>query len=149
MENLPDGLSGKGADFGCGYGFLSMQILESCADIETFYALEADYNALQCAKENLKNHHQVTYDWVDLTHGAPVSDLDWIVMNPPFHEGKKTDNQIGQKFIETAYKSLKKNGVLYMVANAHLPYEKTLNNLFSNVEKTCEEQGYKIFIAHK
>ena len=149
IDNLPDGLKNTGADFGCGYGFLSSQILKKYSDIEMFYALEADYNALQCARENLKIYSNVQYDWVDLTATSKVKNLDWIVMNPPFHEGKKADSSIGQKFIETAHQSLSLKGMLYMVANIHLPYEKTLNYLFSNVDKIMEKDGYKILFAQK
>ena len=149
IDNLPENLSGIGADFGCGYGFLTTQILSKPNKLRKIYALEADYNALQCARENLKNYNQVEYNWIDLTTEVPIKNLDWIVMNPPFHEGKKADHQIGQKFIEKAYDSLKKKGYLYMVANTHLPYEKTLGHFFTSVEKIDEQQGYKILFAQK
>ena len=64
-------------------------------------------------------------------------------------KGRKQIVIIGQKFIETAASSLKKSGVLYMVANAHLPYEAHLQRYFASVEKTIEEQGFKVFKAIK
>jgi 16S rRNA (guanine1207-N2)-methyltransferase len=70
-------------------------------------------------------------------------------MNPPFHEGKATKDIIGQNFVTSAHHSLKKGGILYMVSNLHLPYEKIMESTFAKVHKICEEQGYKIFEAHK
>jgi 16S rRNA (guanine1207-N2)-methyltransferase len=143
-------LSGNGADFGCGYGFLSNFVLQKHPKINRFIAAEADYNALLCAQENLKNFSNVEFQWCDLTQKINLKiPLDFIVMNPPFHAGKKADSDIGQKFIENAAHALKKKGVLYIVANAHLPYEKTLNYLFTKVEKLTEEQGFKVYSAEK
>lgn len=148
---LPDTLSGVGADFGCGYGYLSSQILSKPSKIKKLYAIDADYNALECAKANLKDYEgnvDIVYAWEDLTKAPEISEkLDWIVMNPPFHEGKKTDAAIGQSFIEAAFLSLKKHGILYMVANVHLPYERALLDKFTTVEKSIEENGFKIFKA--
>ena len=151
-QNLLENLSGLGADFGCGYGYLSKKILDGNKQIKKFYAIDADYNALECCKQNLKRHREqceIEYHWKDLTKPQELPSLDWIVMNPPFHEGKKIKNCIGQQFIENAAKVLRKNGALYMVANAHLPYEQVLNTHFSTSEKIIEEQGFKVFKAIK
>lgn len=153
LDYLPEILSGVGADFGCGYGYLSHQILARQHKIKKLYAFDADYNALECAKENLKNYEkdiEISYGWEDLTKIPVLSEkLDWVVMNPPFHDGKNTSSVLGEKFIETAAATLKKEGVLYMVANAHLPYERALQNHFSSITKVAEEKGFKIFIAIK
>ena len=98
----------------------------------------------------MKEFESVEYQWNDLTCKPDIKQLlDFVVMNPPFHSGKKTDSDIGLKFIENAAACLKKNGTLYMVANAHLPYEKLLEKLFFSVEKMTEEQGFKIYKAIK
>lgn len=151
IKNIKADLSGTGADFGCGYGYLSSEILNKNNNIKIFYLIEADYNALECAKENLKPHsHKTEYLWADLTKNlADIEPLDWVIMNPPFHEGKMTNSSIGQQFIVTAASSLKKNGTLYMVSNVHLPYEKILNDNFSKVDKIFEDKGYKVFKAIK
>ena len=78
-----------------------------------------------------------------------MKNLDFIVMNPPFHEGKKTNVEIGKAFISNAFEELKSGGILYMVANAHLPYEAVLSEKFSTIEKKFEGQGFKIFAAVK
>lgn len=143
IESLEEPFKGIGADFGCGYGYLARQILKNNPDIQKLYAIDADYHALECAKENLVNM-PVEFMWQDLTKFT-LKGLDWVIMNPPFHEGKKTDSHIGEQFIENAAQSLKPRGVLYMVANSHLPYEKIIGAYFSHIEKIQEQDGFKIF----
>ncbi len=153
IENLPDSISGDVADIGCGYGFIGDNLLSNFKKIKTLHMVDADYRAMQCAQENLKKHQggaQINFDWIDvLSNEFTLKNLDYVVMNPPFHQGKNAQNSIGQNFITKAHQALKKQGCLYMVANAHLPYEKHLNYLFSSVEKLCESDGYKIFKAQK
>lgn len=149
IEHITDNLSGTGADFGCGYGFLSRHLLENSTKIKKLYAIDADYNALECCKQNLAHYNRASYEWLDLTQDTNLPPLDFIVMNPPFHIGKDTVADIGNMFIQNAAKSLPTKGKLYMVANAHLPYEKTLGQYFGAVQKLAENSGFKVFYAVK
>ena len=147
VDTLPQCLSGHVADFGCGYGFLSDAILRM-PNVETLTCIDADARALEMCKRNLECFESVEYFWEDLSQPIFENRFDTIVMNPPFHEGKSTKNSLGQNFIRTAAAALKPSGILWMVANAHLPYEDILVEDFSNVEKVTEEQGFKIYKAH-
>lgn len=149
--HLPGDLSGSGADFGCGYGFLSRHVLQNCPGVKNFHCMDADHRAVQACRENLSElslkevKAKVHYAWEDLSRAVPVATLDFIVMNPPFHEGKKADTDIGKQFIETASRSLRPGGQLWMVANAGLPYESALGELFASCEKITQKDGFKIF----
>ena len=88
--------------------------------------------------------------WLDLAKPSNVlKNVDYIVMNPPFHEGKSTDVSLGVSFIMRAYESLRKNGALWMVANKHLAYERVLKNNFRVVHKQYEGQGFTFYEAVK
>ena len=78
-----------------------------------------------------------------------LADLDFVVANPPFHDGGAEDRALGQAFIDRAAKSLRTGGTLWMVANRHLPYETTLNAAFKTVRPVVEAEGYKIIEAKK
>ncbi|MCB1784349.1 MAG: methyltransferase [Alphaproteobacteria bacterium] len=148
--HLPTDLRGVGADFGCGYGYLSRFVLEHCPKVKRWRAADADYRAVQACRNNLEGFDlPKDFLWVDLGEALPASllRLDFIVMNPPFHEGKKTDLGLGQRFIENAGRALTRNGALWMVANAHLPYEAVLENAFFSVHKIYEGGGFKVFKA--
>ena len=151
-ENFPADLKGEGADFGSGIGYLSYHVLAKGRP-SRFHVMEADARSLACSKENLESVRRtcdLEFHWSDLT--KPVDGLprlDFIVMNPPFHTGKKTESALGQDFIKNAAYHLKKNGRLLMVANAHLPYEATLNELFVRVKLIVQKDGFKILEAVK
>lgn len=150
--HLPSALKGTGADFGAGTGYLSYRLLQAAPSVSSLYIAEADARALACAKINLENVRggcTLEYLWADLARPADVPPLDFIVMNPPFHVGKKTDIGLGQAFLDTAVRALKKGGKLYMVANAHLPYELILREKFASVKTLATEQGFKIIEAVK
>lgn len=150
-EYLPKDIAGIGADFGCGYGYLSSHLLSEYKNISQLLCIDADHKALTVAKENLNEFDcDKRFLWSDLTtFQSDISDLDFIVMNPPFHEGKKTDSDIGVSFISCAYASLKKQGRLFMVANQKLPYEDILRQKFTQSEKLYEGLGFKVYTAIK
>lgn len=153
IEHLPEKLEGMGADLGCGYGYLGYSLFDKdiCKKLASF---EHDRRALECARSNLEKfiseENILTFHWQDITiDPVPENTLDWIVMNPPFHQDKTSDVRLGLKFIERAHAGLKKGAALYMVANIHLPYDKPLEKTFSSVERLAEKQGFKIFKAVK
>jgi 16S rRNA (guanine1207-N2)-methyltransferase len=153
LQHLKADLQGKGADFGCGYGYLSHEILQQFPGIKTLHCIDADWRSVDLCRQNLERlpvSAAIEYHWEDLTKRVSgVANLDWIIMNPPFHEGKKTDIGIGQGFIDTAFQTLHKGGALWMVANAQLPYELALESRFSSVERIFEGSGFKVFCARK
>ena len=150
LRHVPTDLKGNGADFGCGYGFLARHVLQNCSGVQSLSCIDADYRAIKACRENLSSFKSARFFWEDLT--APIhelSDLDFIIMNPPFHEGKDPDSNIGKSFIQTAAQSLRPAGQLWMVANVQLPYEAVLKENFESVDKKFEGQGFKIYCAVK
>ncbi len=148
---IPADLKGKGADFGCGYGYLSRLILSNCKKVKQLYCIDADYRAVNLCEKNLAEFESnKEFLWHDLTKPQDsLRNLDFIIMNPPFHDGKKTDISIGRNFIDQAHKALRRNGRLIMVANNHLDYERVLNDQFFEYSKLYEGQGFKVFCALK
>lgn len=151
-RELPEDLAGTGADLGCGYGFLARHVLDHCKQIKNFICVDADWRAVQACKINLQDIAvPVTYLWEDVLQDIPGlhRQLDFVVMNPPFHEGKKSSSEIGRAFIRQAAAALKSAGELWLVANSQLPYEKDISEYFSQCQKFYEGGGYKIWRAVK
>jgi 16S rRNA (guanine1207-N2)-methyltransferase len=150
-------LSGRCADFGCGYGFLSQSILlEDSNDIKELRFIDHDARAVLLCLGNIgtlakQKNVQPQPHWADLSRLQTIGEtpFDHIIMNPPFHAQKQQQNALGLRFIENASKNLKNKGTLYMVANTHLPYERPLNALFSDVQILREQNGFKIIMAIK
>lgn len=152
VAELPEKISARRiGDFGCGYGYLSASLLPRLKPPYKLYGVDADTRAVSAAMKNLSaSDGTVELIWGDVVAGDDLpKNLDLIVMNPPFHEGKKSDVSIGQAFIARASQSLRDKGLLYMVANTHLPYEKELKRYFSVVEKLNQANGFKVVKAIK
>lgn len=152
IDHLPATLSGRGADLGAGFGVLSRHLLDKAPKVTALDLYEAEKRALDLAQENLATYSDkvtLTGIWSDVTKGIEGA-YDFIIMNPPFHQTGKADRKdIGQGFIKAAFGGLRSSGVLYLVANRHLPYEHTLNELFARTEMLADEGGYKVIRAVK
>lgn len=149
VSRLPQDLSGLIGDFGCGWGYLSDFVLRHCPKVERLRAIDNDSRAVEQTKRNIADPRLDTM-WADITTlHSPVS-FDAIVMNPPFHDDRgRHKPHLGTEFIETAVKALKPGGALYMVANRHLPYEKTLRSAFAATSVLADEKGFKVIKAVK
>ncbi|MAW89212.1 MAG: methyltransferase [Phyllobacteriaceae bacterium] len=147
---LPAGLSGRVADFCAGWGYLAAQVSGHCPKISALDLYEADHAALEAARRNLADVPvQVAFHWHDLA-GEPVERrYDAIVMNPPYHTGRKAEPDLGRAMIRRAASALKPGGFLLMVANRQLPYEGELAASFAKVERLAEEGGFKVFLARR
>jgi 16S rRNA (guanine1207-N2)-methyltransferase len=152
VENLPKNINGKVADLGSSWGFLSDFIMRNYPDITLLDLFEADRIALEAAKRNLGSIHvklRAQYHWADVTKGVGEARYDFIVMNPPFHEGRHTDHLLGAKFIAAAARALKPGGQLWMVANRHLPYERYFPEVFAQSSIPVQNNGFKVMMGVK
>ena len=149
---LPDTLKGKGADLGAGFGYLARTVLEKAPKVAAMDLYEAEKRALDLAEKNLsafKGKRQLNGVWCDVTKGIE-GPYDFIVSNPPFHQAGRADRaDVGQGFIRTAAAGLRPGGEFFMVANRHLPYERTLTEVFADVKQLADEGGYKVIRAVK
>ena len=145
-EHLPV-LKGKGADLGCGYGALATVILRSPQAV-SLKMVDIDRRAIQAARRNIEDA-RAKVQWTDVRTLATNGDYDFVVSNPPFHDGGAEDRRLGWAFIRKAAEMLRKGGVLWLVANRHLPYEAELNAAFARVRPVADQGGYKVFEAVK
>ena len=136
-------LKGAGADLGCGYGALATVVLRSPA-VTSLRLVDVDRRAVEAARRNVEDA-RATFDWADTRMLDGTGDLDFVVMNPPFHDGGAEDRRLGQAFIKKAADMLKKGGVLWLVANRHLPYEAELKAAFKRVTPAGDGGPYKLF----
>ncbi|WP_312125477.1 methyltransferase [Brevundimonas sp.] len=140
-------LKGKGIDLGCGYGALATVVLRSTA-VTNLSMVDLDRRAIDAAQQNVSDE-RASFEWADVRTLEADGTLDFVVSNPPFHDGGIEDKRLGQKFIRKSAELLKKGGVAWIVANRHLPYEKDLNEVFKRVTMVADQNGFKIFEAIK
>lgn len=145
IDVLPAKLPKHLADLGAGWGYLSRHILgrESVTEL---HLIEADHAALACARQNVTDS-RARFHWADAAQFMPDQPFDGIITNPPFHTTRKADPDIGRAFIAAAAKMLKPSGQFWLVANRHLPYERSLAAQFRNVEEIAGDKAFKILHA--
>ena len=151
IDNLPPKLWGSVADFGAGWGYLSAEIAARCTKVASLTLIESRFEALEAAKQNLAQVSiPASFHWLDVTAEKLPGLHDWVVMNPPFHDALGNHApELGQAFIKAAFKALKPNGQLLMVANKQLPYEKTLAVGYRNFQTLAENGRFKVILARK
>lgn len=153
VSRLPTEFDGNAADFGAGWGYLSVMLAEKSPRTARIDLFEADWNALEFAKNNLlENNPRLTarFFWQDLVAEPPKEKYDFIIMNPPFHAGgQAAEPALGQAMIKTAAGALRSGGKLLMVANRGLPYEPILASEFRKSEEVCRNARFKVLSAQK
>ena len=147
LETKPE-FAGAGADLGCGVGLLGKAMLDSPA-VTALTLLDIDLRAVSAARRNIDDP-RVAFLHADARSAADaVGSLDFVIMNPPFHDGGREDRGLGQAFIAAAARMLRKGGVCRLVANVALPYEPALIAHFTEVSLITQARGYKVYEARR
>ncbi len=148
-EALAGRLSGRVADLGAGWGWLAHAVLESNPGIAELDLYEAEAIALDAARRNVTDA-RARFHWADASGLGPgVPPYDAVITNPPFHQGRAAEPDLGAAFIVAAARILKPGGRLTLVANRQLPYEATLAATFRHWEKRSEDGLYKVLEAER
>ncbi len=148
LKHLPKKLAGKGADLGCGLGILALAVLHA-ETVTSLAMIDIDRRAVEMARRNVVDP-RATIRWADIRHPDPaLTRLDFVVMNPPFHDGGAEDQALGTIFIARAAEALRSGGTLWITANQHLPYEAPLRAAFRTVTPVASEGGFKVYEARK
>lgn len=146
MSVLPT-LTGKGADLGCGTGRIAGAVLAH-PGVTRLDLVDLDRRAIEAARRNVTDP-RAAFHQADVRTAPALEGLDFVVMNPPFHDGGSEDRSLGQGFIRRAHQMLRKGGAVWLVANRHLPYEEVLTPLFTAVTLKAEAGGFKVYEARK
>jgi 16S rRNA (guanine1207-N2)-methyltransferase len=143
-QTLPK-LGGDGADLGCGVGWLAKAVLAN-PKVTSLALIDIDRRAIEAVRRNIDDP-RAQIAWADARGDHGLAGLDFVVMNPPFHDNGIEDRGLGFAFIAAARRALRKGGGLWMVANRHLPYEAKLDELFRVVIPRADKSGFKVIEA--
>lgn len=150
---LPDDLQGRVADLGAGFGYLACTAIARCPGVTAVDLYEAEARAVEPATFNLARavaaagrEIATQVHWHDVTHGVSGG-YDAIVSNPPFHQGRADQPELGRAFIAVAARALAAGGRFWMVANRHLAYEAALDACFGHVRLVVDRDGFKVIEA--
>ena len=151
VEQLPSLFKDRSApeqilDIGCGYGFISLH----CSSMFNAAITACDNNAaaITACRYNFE-HNQVNGQVIatDCTLGISAY-FDLIVCNPPFHSGFAVENDLTQRFLESAAARLSPDGLAVFVVNLHIPLERKASNYFKSVTSLHKNDHFKIVLLH-
>ena len=139
-------IKGRVMDFGCGAGVIGLFLKHQNPEIR-LELLDSSASALESCRASLANNgfeaELTPSDGLEQAHGR----YDWMISNPPFHKGVSTDLDVTKRFITVAPTMLGNRGRMLLVCNRHLPYEATLSETFSVVQKVKEDGQFKVLLA--
>ncbi len=140
-------ITGRVADLGAGWGWLSAKLLETAPGVAEVGLYEAEGLALDAARRNVPDA-RARFHWTDVT-ALPNDSFDWVITNPPFHQSRAAEPGLGQAFIAAAARMLAPSGTALIVANRQLPYESALTAAFRDWEELPGNGVYKLFRARR
>ncbi len=145
-RHLPDDLAGRIADFGCGWGYLTREVLAFSREVTRIDLIDAEHRAIEAAQANIADA-RASFHWLDLAQEAAPATYDAVVCNPPFHAGRASEPGLGQSMIAAAARALRPGGRFYMVANRGLPYEPQLKAHFASFETLTDNNKFRVSCA--
>ena len=142
---LPAKLAARVVDLGAGWGYLSRAVLARDG-VKRLDLVEAESDALACARLNVIDE-RAQFHWADALTWRAEGVIDTVVCNPPFHNSRAADPGLGASFIRAGAALLHPGGVLWLVANRHLPYATVLAETFRDVEEVGGDGAFRIIRA--
>lgn len=144
LQHTSDLPRGRGLDFACGAGVITKQIHHLTSEL-----MACDVSPLAIAASRMTLATECKNVQLRLADGLPedAGEFDFIVSNPPFHTGQKTDYEIARKFIGDARQHLVRKGILRIVANRFLPWPEVIEAFFGHCEIIADDGRYRVYHA--
>lgn len=141
-------------DLGSGSGVLGIlaALLEPSSRV---WLVDSDPLAVEVSRRNAALNHapNVTAHLSDLLADLlaeyPGQTFDVVLMNPPFHQGRRADRSLGERFIRAGGDALRPGGTIYVVCNRFLRYEPTLEQVAGPVRELAGDRRYKVLAARR
>ncbi len=141
-------ISGKLLDIACGAGVLATVLGKKNPDLSLTLS-DVSAAAITSSKATLKANKLTGNVVASNVYSAIEEKFDWIISNPPFHDGLKTTLVAAEDMIRMAPNYLKSGGQLRIVANAFLPYPDLLDKAFGGHEVIAQTGKFKVYRATK
>jgi len=146
LSNLPNDMSGKVLDFGCGAGVISCFIGKKFSGTN-LSLLDVSALALTSAQESLALNGLSGTVFPSNSLSDVNEHYHHVVSNPPFHQGVKTHYQASEDFLAGINKKLNKAGNITIVANSFLRYQPIMEAHIGNTRVITKEKGFTIYRA--
>jgi 16S rRNA G1207 methylase RsmC len=140
-------------DLGCGNGVIGLAALQQNPQANLGFVDESML-ALASARDNVRRHFpealpRCQFRWGDGLVDYAGAHPQLIICNPPFHQQHVVDDFHGRRLLVQSSDVLASGGELWLVANRHLPYARTLGQKFRSVERLAENAKFIVWRAVK
>ncbi len=144
LENLPEKISGKVLDFGCGAGVIAAYIGTLHPDTN-LSLVDVSALALQSAETTL-TINQLNGTFLASNSLSNVTEkYDVVISNPPFHQGVKTHYAATEQFLSNIKQHLTSNGTITIVANSFLKYPPIMEKTIGATKTLVVKKGFAIY----
>jgi len=141
-------LYGDVLDFACGAGLIGACIAANHPH-SNVSLLDSNALALAASRETLAINQLKASVLASDGLSEVRRSYDFIISNPPIHAGVKTDNLLSHGLLARVHEHINPGGMLVMVANRHLPYEKWLSQRFARCTELSANAQFKVIAAHQ
>ena len=141
-KSLPQELSGRVLDMGCGWGAMTVMTLAKCPDVNMTMA-DVNERALALAVGNVAKNRMQAEAVLSDGFANIEGEFDAVITNPPIRAGKA----VIYKMFEDAKAHLVPGGVLYLVIRKQQGAPsalKFLKSLYAKAEVIERDGGYWI-----
>ncbi|MEZ6185334.1 MAG: methyltransferase [Planctomycetota bacterium] len=143
LESLPEELSGRVLEIGCGLGAVSLGVASQDPALEVL-ALDSNARAVACTRLNAEKNGIAN---VQVVHAAaeaytPDAPCDLVLANPPYYSKGK----IAAAFVDLAARALRPGGLLHLVTKRPSDYHDIYERGFADVEVE-EIRGYQVLFG--
>jgi 16S rRNA (guanine1207-N2)-methyltransferase len=132
-------------DLGCGYGYLS--VMANRLLPAHYIATDNNVAAVAVCEKNFAEHgvdgEVILADCADQIAGQ----VDFVLCNPPFHQGFDVESDLSLRFVTAAKRLLKKKGAALFVVNCFIPIEKKAAGMFVHVDQIANNGSFKLVLA--
>ncbi len=133
----------KVLDLGCGYGFLTLEAAK--LGFKHLSATDNNAAAITAAEKNFSEHALAVNLSLDDCAQNITEQFDYILCNPPFHQGFDHDKSLTQLFVNQCAKLLKRSGSAYFVVNEFISLAAGAKESKLNAECLESQKGFKVF----
>jgi len=148
LNNLPEKMSGKILDFGCGAGVISAYIGKKY-HLAELSLIDVNALALKSAEKTLAINNLSGHVFASDCLSDVIEKYQHVVSNPPFHQGLKTHYASTEAFLSGIKNHLFKNGDITIVANNFLHYQQIMTDKIGKTARLMNNNGFCIYYCQR